>query len=256
MRNLFLKIMASFLILTISFFLIKHEISMLIVCITALFMFGSTLLVLYYCEKNKIKKSLSFIDEYNFPDRVISKFKHEYPKLNKKDLDAVINGLKQFFMVYAVQTHKNRKGSLLMPSKVADELWHQFMLSSRDYNDFCQNAFGKFLHHTPGDEKTEHVELSKVKKFPLDLMRTYQGAKDLKSYGYNNLLNFTPVLFALDNSLSIEKGYHYDKAAVDNLEKQLTQAENSQSSSSSPSSSGSCGATCSSGSSCGGGCGD
>ncbi|CAH0442450.1 glycine-rich domain-containing protein [Ralstonia pseudosolanacearum] len=36
-----------------------------------------------------------------------------------------------------------------MPSRVADDLWHAFILYTREYRDFCRRAFGKFLHHLP-----------------------------------------------------------------------------------------------------------
>jgi hypothetical protein len=30
-----------------------------------------------------------------------------------------------------------------------DEMWHCFVLYTRDYADFCENNFGFFLHHQP-----------------------------------------------------------------------------------------------------------
>ena len=36
-----------------------------------------------------------------------------------------------------------------MPSQVADDLWHEFILYTREYDRFCRRAFGGFLHHTP-----------------------------------------------------------------------------------------------------------
>lgn len=40
---------------------------------------------------------------------------------------------------------------LTMPSKAADALWHAFILDTRAYRDFCEHAFGDFLHHLPED---------------------------------------------------------------------------------------------------------
>ncbi len=36
-----------------------------------------------------------------------------------------------------------------MPSQVADDLWHEFILFTRAYKEFCHKAFGRFLHRTP-----------------------------------------------------------------------------------------------------------
>jgi hypothetical protein len=39
----------------------------------------------------------------------------------------------------------------LSPSERVDEGWHNFILFTKDYADFCQSNFGHFIHHTPLD---------------------------------------------------------------------------------------------------------
>jgi hypothetical protein len=36
-----------------------------------------------------------------------------------------------------------------MPSRAVDEAWHGFILCTRRYADFCDGAYGRFLHHHP-----------------------------------------------------------------------------------------------------------
>src|SRR5262245_45930187 len=36
-----------------------------------------------------------------------------------------------------------------MPSKTVDIAWHEMILRTREYHDFCQKAFGGYLHHSP-----------------------------------------------------------------------------------------------------------
>jgi hypothetical protein len=36
-----------------------------------------------------------------------------------------------------------------MLSPNVDEVWHAFILFTREYADFCQSAFGIFVHHIP-----------------------------------------------------------------------------------------------------------
>lgn len=33
-----------------------------------------------------------------------------------------------------------------------DDMWHTFILHTKDYMDFCHNYFGHFIHHLPLDE--------------------------------------------------------------------------------------------------------
>lgn len=46
---------------------------------------------------------------------------------------------------------------------VIDEMWHHFILCTRDYFDFCDRYFGRYLHHTP-TKKQEKIEFEESKK--------------------------------------------------------------------------------------------
>jgi hypothetical protein len=35
------------------------------------------------------------------------------------------------------------------PRKLVDDAWHEFILDSVSYVDFCEQVFGAYLHHTP-----------------------------------------------------------------------------------------------------------
>jgi hypothetical protein len=37
----------------------------------------------------------------------------------------------------------------LAPSEPIDECWHQFLLFTQDYAEFCARFFGQFIHHVP-----------------------------------------------------------------------------------------------------------
>jgi hypothetical protein len=43
---------------------------------------------------------------------------------------------------------------------ILDEMWHNFVLFTRDYIQFCHDHFGRFVHHLPAtrDEKREYQE--------------------------------------------------------------------------------------------------
>lgn len=40
----------------------------------------------------------------------------------------------------------------VVPSKRADSFWHIAILFTKEYADFCNRHFGKFIHHRPGKE--------------------------------------------------------------------------------------------------------
>jgi hypothetical protein len=37
----------------------------------------------------------------------------------------------------------------LAPSEIIDDLWHEFILHTRDYANFCHTTLGTFVHHVP-----------------------------------------------------------------------------------------------------------
>ena len=40
----------------------------------------------------------------------------------------------------------------LTPSRLVDEAWHQFILFTRSYAEFCAQKLGRFVHHQPSNE--------------------------------------------------------------------------------------------------------
>lgn len=41
------------------------------------------------------------------------------------------------------------RSSIEPPSKEVDQMWHTFLLFTKDYAAFCERSFGKFVHHVP-----------------------------------------------------------------------------------------------------------
>jgi hypothetical protein len=37
----------------------------------------------------------------------------------------------------------------LSPSKKVDKAWHEFLLFTREYEQFCTKRYGRFMHHNP-----------------------------------------------------------------------------------------------------------
>lgn len=52
---------------------------------------------------------------------------------------------RQFFMAHL----RSKRQFVAMPSKVIDSAWHEFILHTRAYEEWCRSAFGKTMHHTP-----------------------------------------------------------------------------------------------------------
>lgn len=52
-----------------------------------------------------------------------------------------------------LKTCADNPGKHFRPSRAVDHGWHQFILNTIDYADFCERVAGHFIHHVP-DETT------------------------------------------------------------------------------------------------------
>jgi len=52
-------------------------------------------------------------------------------------------GLKQFLIICALGNCPK------VPSPQVDDMWHTFLLFTRDYQSFCNDYLGRFVHHQP-----------------------------------------------------------------------------------------------------------
>lgn len=50
---------------------------------------------------------------------------------------------------FLVLVHDHEDG-MLTPSRRVDLAWHEFILCTRAYQAFCEEHFGRFIHHQPG----------------------------------------------------------------------------------------------------------
>lgn len=139
-----------------------------------------------------------FIREAVLPQFLKRKLRETYPHLSGKDVDLVERGLRQFFLACA---RSNRK-FVAMPSQVVDVMWHEFILHTRAYREWCDCALGWFLHHTP-------ALVLGAQANPNDGLRRawYWACRDeaIRPDAPSRL----PLLFALDAKLQIANGFHY-----------------------------------------------
>ena len=139
-----------------------------------------------------------FIRSYTFPRGLFEKLHSQRPQLDAKQMQLVARALRQFFLAHL---HSGRQ-FVSMPSQVADDLWHEFILYTRNYDAFCRRAFGRFMHHTPA------VALGPDRQNNIGLRRTWWYACKEETINPRRPTRL-PLLFALDAKLGIGNGFVY-----------------------------------------------
>ena len=164
-----------------------------IVFLVVLAVFASALL-----GRWRILRRAEFIRTFRWPPGLLQRLEKHRPGFERKDSALVSRALRQFFLAYLM----SGKRYVSMPSQVADDLWHEFILYTREYDSFCRRAFGGFLHHTPAVVLSEHRSSN-------------EGLRRVWWYccKYENIDPVSPtrlpLLFALDSKLKIGDGFVY-----------------------------------------------
>ena len=147
-----------------------------------------------------------FIREARMPPFLIGKLRAAHPGLSVRDAELVLRGLRQFFMAHL----RSGRKFVAMPSKVVDTAWHEFILHTQGYQNWCTAAFGGMLHHSPAEV------LGKDPKRNDGLRRSWYWACKEESIDPRKPARL-PLLFALDVKFGIPGGFDYvpDCKAVD-----------------------------------------
>ena len=85
-----------------------------------------------------------FIRTYRWPRGLLGKLSEKHSDLPRKDAALVSRGLRQFFIAHLMSGNKY----VSMPSQIADDLWHEFILYTRDQDKAVDISLGR-LGYTP-----------------------------------------------------------------------------------------------------------
>ena len=149
-------------------------------------------------RKYRVARRRRLIDSYQFPARISTKLSDKYPHLSEPQVALVIDGLREYFHICNIAGRR----MVAMPSQAVDVAWHEFILFTRHYKQFCEKALGRFLHHTPAEAMSSPtIAQQGIKR----AWRIACRREQIKPDAPNRL----PLLFALDADLAIPDGFRY-----------------------------------------------
>ncbi|HTJ97502.1 MAG TPA: hypothetical protein VL381_08525 [Rhodocyclaceae bacterium] len=149
-------------------------------------------------RRGRLAARAEFIRSYRFPPGLYEKLRKKRPQLALKDCQLVGNALRQFFLCHL----QSGRQFVSMPSQLTDDLWHELILYTRNYDAFCGKAFGQFMHHTPA------VVLGQSQRDNSGLRRTWWHACKQENIDPRHATRL-PLLFAIDAKLGIADGFRY-----------------------------------------------
>ncbi|MFZ2266108.1 MAG: hypothetical protein WAV95_00880 [Azonexus sp.] len=138
------------------------------------------------------RRQIAHIRSFPYRRFLEQRLLNRYPLLMPEQRDEVFAALRDYFLL----CHRGGRRELSMPSRVAGDLWQEFVLLGPRYEKFCSAAFGRRLRHMPSE-----VMLS-PKQADLGLRRTWRLAcahEDINPQAASR----QPRLFALDARLGL-----------------------------------------------------
>ncbi len=102
--------------------------------------------------------TLEEVLSYQHPD-LIARFVEEHHVPESYAQELFVETKKWLWLCNANSVEGARAPLIIYPFMGAlDEMWHSFILFSKDYATFCDDFFGEFIHHspTPPREKAQH----------------------------------------------------------------------------------------------------
>lgn len=103
------------------------------------------------------------------------------PIANRFDVDS--SKLLIELIKYLIITHESKEAT--SPSYLVDLVWHEFILFTKYYHQFCTEKFGKFIHHTP-DAKANKTNFN----LTLEIYKNRYGLPPENIWVDNSILNW------------------------------------------------------------------
>jgi hypothetical protein len=90
-------------------------------------------------------------------DRVIESFTRKFDVSTEEAEKIFVEVLRWLWYIASTKPTKANPEAHGMDEHIfiIDEMWHTFILVTRDYAEFCEQMFGRFIHHDPGSAGAE-----------------------------------------------------------------------------------------------------
>jgi len=150
-------------------------------------------------SRARVRRRQRYLEGFDFQALLDRRLARRRPEFDPQQRHAVLEGLREWFGV--CQAARGRKVS--MPSQAVDDAWHEFILFTRNYQAFCRQALGRFLHHVPAEAMQSPTQASAGLKRAWRLACRRAGIDPRAPAAL-------PLLFALDGTLGIADGFRYE----------------------------------------------
>jgi len=149
--------------------------------------------------------SLKKVLAYRNPD-VVERFRNEYPVTRREAELIWLDTLRWLWLGATRETDVPL--AITVSTAVIDEMWHTFVLFTKDYFAFCQGHFGRFIHHSPmthdellrfrtdfrADRERVTSRIAKERRAQYELVAERLGVDTLKRWYVDYETKYSPAV--------------------------------------------------------------
>lgn len=124
---------------------------------------------------------------------VVHKFLESY-NMPFEDAEDIFMETKKWLWLCGKAIHQRKNGldcpPLLITQElfIIDEMWHTFILFTREYSSFCKKYFTHYIHHSPTTKLEKEEFAYRKKNAPQELAKEIIKKRELQyNYIYENL---------------------------------------------------------------------
>jgi uncharacterized membrane protein YgcG len=175
----------------------------------------------------------------------------EHGSLKNADVTKAVAEYQQFMLLIWANEQKGSP-EMVVPTILADTIWHEHIQFTRNYREFCNDLVGRFIDHVPGLEKGTE-KFNKAVEHTRNLQRDTSSAGGVNDTFMPMYLGVCGASTSTKSSPIHDAGGHHDHAPVSSGHHSDGGSHGDGHSSSDSGSS--CGGASCGGGGCGGGCG-
>jgi hypothetical protein len=163
----------------------------------------------------RAKASLARALAYRHDD-VVARFRQEYP-VSQAAAEDVWAQAKTWIWL-AGNADVDQPFDMSEATQVIDQMWHTFVLFTRDYAAFCEACCGRFVHHTPrssasrtaadarlaADPDGEVAAIRAAKRVQYEAVARYLGEATLRKWYVEYPRRYSPAVLRRLRSASLK----------------------------------------------------
>lgn len=126
-----------------------------------------------------LKQALSYQN-----DAIVHRFVDKY-KISFEEAQEIFEETKKWVWLCAFSHSKEKAPRLVIDSSmfIIDEMWHNFVLFTKEYHQYCLENFGHFVHHAPATKADRDRQRVAAARNP-ELFKKKRLAHRRQMYGF------------------------------------------------------------------------